>query len=458
MNVNNIYKGLFELATAPQEAGEAAMSMSGAARRELLLVAKKEECLPNLYLQWDAAGLLSPTESGEHEQFQRKRKSALEVVQALPDGVLLLGGLGVRRHYPSGVKRLWADFDVLVSDLAAIGPLHEVLKRFGYRLREAGDWRVPPRGPLHRVFASYSYASSGAQDAAVCIGVHVTGVPVDAQHDIAFAEFTEKTVRIEGLSCLALEPTRQVLALLADVGARVAPVTVRQVVDLHLVLKANAGKIDHAWLRKRVDQWNLWGALDKLREAIVSKRLSTLLDWGELGQMIGASAGKAAAPSGARQRDWGSGKKGAAAPGGGRVAAFVKNSFELFGGQRDNDLASKAGRSPWLVSAVLGAGHRVLGVPVSTKTHAAPQLLRMDGGLYVATGAGLFLLSLVDLSDTGRAAVAESLRSASRPTVLARWTGAAPAPSRERREKREKREAREKRDLRDMREARPSRG
>ena len=74
------------------------------------------------------------------------------------------------------------------------------------------------------------------------------------------------------------------------------------------------------------------------------------------------------------------------------------------------------------MSRVLGAGYRVRGVPVSTKVFDAPRFMRIDGALYLATGAGLFLLSLVDLSDAARAAMGERVRTASRPVVLARWT------------------------------------
>jgi hypothetical protein len=50
--------------------------------------------------------------------------------------------------------------------------------------------------------------------------------------------------------------------------------------------------------------------------------------------------------------------------------------------------------------------------------------MRIDGALYVATGAGVFLLSLVDLADPARAELGERVRTAGRPVVLARWTAA----------------------------------
>jgi hypothetical protein len=54
----------------------------------------------------------------------------------------------------------------------------------------------------------------------------------------------------------------------------------------------------------------------------------------------------------------------------------------------------------------------------------APRLLRIDGALYLATGAGLILLSLVDLNDGARAALSERVRIGGRPVVLARWAAA----------------------------------
>ena len=45
-----------------------------------------------------------------------------------------------------------------------------------------------------------------------------------------------------------------------------------------------------------------------------------------------------------------------------------------------------------------------------------------DGALYLATGAGLILLSLVDLRERARAELGERVRTGGRPVVLARWT------------------------------------
>jgi hypothetical protein len=59
---------------------------------------------------------------------------------------------------------------------------------------------------------------------------------------------------------------------------------------------------------------------------------------------------------------------------------------------------------------------------VSSKTFDAPRFMRIDGALYLATGAGLILLSLVDLRDGARAALGERVRTAGRPVVLARWS------------------------------------
>jgi hypothetical protein len=55
-----------------------------------------------------------------------------------------------------------------------------------------------------------------------------------------------------------------------------------------------------------------------------------------------------------------------------------------------------------------------------------PRFMRIDGALYLATGAGLILLSLVDLGDLARAGVGERVRAGNRSVVLARWTAARP--------------------------------
>jgi hypothetical protein len=63
---------------------------------------------------------------------------------------------------------------------------------------------------------------------------------------------------------------------------------------------------------------------------------------------------------------------------------------------------------------------------VSNRTVDAPRFMRIDGALYLATGAGLILLSLVDLNEGARAGVGERVRLGGRPVVLARWSAARP--------------------------------
>jgi len=426
MHVDNIYKRLFELLTAPHGTEAAALGMpaSRAMRRELLLVAKKEECLPDVYAQWEGSGLLSPAESVEQDMLKRRRESAAEVAQALPAGTVLLRGASSQRHWPAGGPRFASDLEVMLPDFGAVGLLHEAVKRLGYRLRGAGQWYVPLRDPMHRGFASYRYWTANSYESSLAIDVQVAGVPVDGTRSIPFADLADKAARLEGLACLALHPARQLLRLVAGFQAAGEPVTVRQLADVHHLLKASGAQIDHAQLRRRIEQHALWGGLSKLREAIVAKRLSTLIDWGELGRLIAVSTERAAAAMGPRGRAPRA-DKGRAAPRPDRAGTLVRGAFELLQEPRGNDLAAKAARASWLVAPVLNGGHRVRGVPVSSKSSSSPQLLRIDGSLYIATGAGLFLLSLLDLSDGARADVYERLRTARRPVVLARWTGAA---------------------------------
>ena len=444
MNVNNIYKSLFELLTSPHGAADSAMAMATTTtvRRESLLVARKEDCVAEIYAQWDVAGDLGPSESAEYELLKRGQEFGADVARVLPEGAVLLGGAALQRHYPEGVPRFSSDVQVLIPDFSAIGPLHEAVKRLGYRLRGGGQWSVPLREPLHRGFATYRYAMGEVVEGAISIEVQVAGVPIDAQRNVPFAELIDKALKLDGLACRGLDPNRQLIQLFAGFSANAEPITVRQIADVHQILKAREGRIDHAWLHRRVEQWSLWEGLNKMREAIVAKRLSTLLDWGELGRLVGISAERIAAASGGKAAGAKvKGKDVRSAPRNDRAGAFVKSAFDLFGGTRRNDLASRMARSPWLVSTVLNAGRRVCGVQVSSKSASTPQLLRIDGGLYLATGAGLILLSLVDLTDDARSDMFERIRAGSRPVVLARWTGASPPP----REKREPRESRDQR-------------
>ena len=399
MSTNNLYRGLFELLTLPH--GDAAAQMllttGRAARRELLVIARQEGCLPELYARWAVQSLLSPTESSEHEQFMQRRASVDEVMRALPPGTLVAGADAATA------------VEVLLPDFAAIGPLHEAIGRLGYRLGESGQWRVPPRGPMHHGLAAFNYVP--ATFSAVTIAVRVGGVPIDPRRQFGFADLAGEAVRLDGLPCRVLAPTRQLLHRIAGFGARATPVTLREIAELHLLLKDAARRIDTAWLQVKLEQLDAWVGLQRLREAIVAKRLGSQLGWGEFGRMVDASASHGQAAASTRGR----------AP---RVATFLRDAFALVQGQRRDDIPAKLARAPWLVSQVLAAGYSVRGVLVSSKPSDAPRFMRIDGALYLATGAGLFLLSLVDLDDAARAALGERARTGSRPVVLARWSAA----------------------------------
>ena len=403
MSAHNLYRELFELLVAPHGAAESSMSLAttSAARRELLSVARLEGCLPELYARWGAADMLSPSESVEHEQLVRRRASVADVLRILPARALLAGAVG-----PQCNSRT---LEVLISDFAAIGALHEAVGRLGYLLQGAGEWLVPLRDPMHRGVATYRYAKAALAEGAVAIEVQVGGVALDARRNLAFSDLAEQATPLAGSTCRTLEPTRDLLHRIATFGASPVSVTVRQIADLHLLLKAHAQHIDYAWLHQKVEQLDAWIGLGKIRDAIVAKRLSALLSWGEFGRLIelGAARPEALASRPARNP---------------RIGTFLKRAFGLLQGPREDDLAARLARAPWLVSRVLGAGYRVCGVPVSTKTFDAPRFLRIDGALYLATGAGLILLSLVDLREGARAQLGERVRTGGRPVVLARWT------------------------------------
>jgi hypothetical protein len=412
MSANNLYRGLFELLTLPQGAGEASTSMAAtpAQRRELLSVARMEGCLPELYARWAAAGLLSPSESAEHDQLARRRAAVADVLRVLPRGSLLAGAPGLQRGSST--------IDVLIPDFAAIGPLHAAIEGLGFRLQAGSEWRVPLRGSTHRGVATYRYAMVFARDAGVFIAVQLGGVGLDARHPVPCADFADKAARLEGSACRVLEATRDLLHRIVSFGAGTTPVTVRQIAELHLLLKSPGGRIDLAWLQRKIEQADAWAGLRQIRDAVAAKRLGALLSWGEFGRLIEVGVARGEALAGRRAR----------AP---RLGTFLRNAFAMFPGPRANDIAARLARASWLVTRVLDAGCLVRGVAVSTKPFDAPRLLRIDGALYLATGAGLILLSLVDLEAGARATLAERVRTGTRPVVLARWTaGRARAGSR----------------------------
>jgi hypothetical protein len=406
MSANNLYRGLFELLTTPPDGDAPALATGQGGRRELVSVARMEDCLPELYGRWAAAGLLSPLESEEHLQLERRRAAAAEVLKALPRGSLVADAGRVQR----GSSRL----EVLVADFAAIGPLHEAVVRLGYRLQGAGEWLVPLRGPMHHGFATFRYARSSSARGAVSIEVQVGGVALDARRHLPFAELAGRGPRIPGCACRMLEPTRELLHRIADFGARAQPVTVREIADLHLLLKSGAGQIDFPWLHRQLEQRDAWSGLRHIRDAVAAKRLGTLLSWGEFARLLDLGVTQSEA-GGASPPERGS-----------RLGGLLKGVFGALESVRDDDIAARLARAPWLVSPVLEAGYRVRGVLVSTRTFDAPRFMRIAGALYVATGAGLVLLSLVDLRDAARAALGERARTGGRPVVLARWSAGRP--------------------------------
>jgi hypothetical protein len=403
MSANNLYRGLFELLTTPPGGDATALATGEGGRRELLSVARMEDCLPELYSRWALAGVLSPSESAEHEQQARRRAAAAEVLQALPRGSLVADANAVQR----GASAL----EVLVADFAAIAPLHEALARLGYRHQGAGEWLVPLRGPMHRGFAMFRYAQPSTAQGAVAIEVQAGGVALDARRHVPFSELAGQGPRVAGCACRTLEPTRELLHRIVRIGARAESVTVRQIADIHRILKAGGQEIHFGWLQRQVEKLDAWAGLRQIREAIGAKRLGSLLSWGEFSRLLELAVTRGEAP--APRRGGGSA----------RLGALVKGAFDALEPVRDDDIAAKLARAPWLVSRALEAGYRVRGVPVSTRPFDAPRFMRIAGALYVATGAGLVLLSLVDLRTGARAALGERVRTGGRPTVLARWTG-----------------------------------
>jgi hypothetical protein len=405
MSASNLYRGLFELLTVPPGADGALTSLAtgSASRRELLGVARMEGCLPELYARWAAAGLLSASEGIEHEQQARRRAAAAEVLRVLPRGALLAGGSAARQGA--------TPIDVLIPDLAAIGPLHEALAGVGYRLQDGGEWRVPVGGPMHKGVGACRYGAGTGMPGGVTVSVEVGGVGLDARRHLAFADLADHAPRLNGSACRVLDPTRELLHRIATFGARPAAVTVREIADIHLLLKAHA--IDAAWLARKVDKLQAWAGLRQIREAIAAKRLGELLAWDRFGRLVEMSATRGEAAGARRTRR----------P---RLGTLLRNTFGLVQAPRRNDAAARLARTPWLVARVLDAGYRVRGVPVSSKAFDVPRLMRIDGALYLATGAGLMLLSLVDLDEQARSRLGERVRTGGRPVVLARWAAARP--------------------------------
>ena len=93
------------------------------------------------------------------------------------------------------------------------------------------------------------------------------------------------------------------------------PVSVRQIADLHLLLKANARRIDHrvAAAPGRT-RWRPGPACAQLRDAIAAKRLGSLLSWGQFGRLVDVASRTAeASPPGAGEP---------------RLGTFVKGAFD----------------------------------------------------------------------------------------------------------------------------------
>lgn len=430
MNVNNIYKWLFGLLTTTDSSmsGSDISAMTATAsrseRRELLLIARKEECLPNLYQEWESAGLLSSAESADHELLKRRQGSAAEVLDRLPAGVVLLTGASMQRYYPQRTPRFSTEIDVLVPDFNAVGAVHEALRPLGYRLQGAGHWYVPLRGPLQKGFASYRYWTANSYENAPSVQVQVAGLPIDDLRSLPCAELVEKATSLDGHACLRLEPTRQLLLFIVDCCSRSAPITVRHLADLHHLLRVRGSAIDYHYLQRRIEEWGLWSGLAKLHEAIADKRLMPVIDWGKLNELMTTGVARLARQAESAKRPAAARRAGGPSPFAGRLAAWIKGVFELFGDQREDDWAARLARSPMLVSLVLNAGYRVRAVPVSSKGAAAPQLMNIGGCLFLANGAGLFLLSLVDLSKASRVELFNRSKNG-KSVVISRWSGAA---------------------------------
>ena len=82
------------------------------------------------------------------------------------------------------------------------------------------------------------------------------------------------------------------------------------------------------------------------------------------------------------------------------MGALVKGAFGALQPVRDDDVAAKLARAA--VAGVARAGRPAIASAACRcrrKTFDAPRFMRIDGALYLATGAGLILLSLVDLRD-----------------------------------------------------------
>ena len=430
MNVNNIYKWLFGLLTTTDSSmsGSDISAMTATAsraeRRELLLIARKEECLPNLYQEWEAAGLLSSAESADHDLLKRRQSSAAEVLDRLPASAVLLTGASMQRYYPPRTPRFSTEIDVLVPDFNAVGAVHEAVRPLGYRLQGAGHCYVPLRGPLQKGFATYRYWSANSYENAPSIQVQVAGLPIDPLRNLPCAEIADKASPFEGHACLRLEPTRQLLLFIVDCCSRTAPITVRHLADVHHLLRVRGSAIDYHYLQRRVEEWALWSGLAKLHEAIVDKRLTSVIDWGKLVDLMNTAAARMARQAESAKRPAAPRKAGGPSPFVARAAAWIKGAFELFGDQRDDDWVARLARAPVLVSLALNAGHRVRAVPLSSKGAAAPQLMNIDGSLYLANGAGLFLLSLVDLTKSSRVDLYNRTKGG-KSVVLSRWSGAA---------------------------------
>jgi hypothetical protein len=283
------------------------------------------------------------------------------------------------------------------------------MRSLAYVAQGSGLWGMRLRPGLPDGVASVRYWTPEPREDAVTVEVQVGGFPLTATRVLPFAELARGAVRRPGCRFLSLSPTHQLLLALADYGVRLYPITVRHLADLAHLARAAGAEIDLDEVCRQVQAHDLQAGVGRLARAIDARGLREALPAPLPSQLAQIER---LAP--ARRRP---GRAAMASLG---AAALMRCAAPLAKAQGDG-LAGRLLRYAPLVSFVLNAGHRVYGIPVSSKGVDVPSVMRVDRTLYFANGAGIYALALSgEASNASRRLLFDRLKLSRQPLVVSR--------------------------------------
>ncbi len=384
MSDDATYRGLLSLVLGPQVDRRYSESIAPLVapmpqdKSRLLALAKLEKCLPNILALWISQGTADELDRKLHHGLRAKHQAGVEVSVGLPADAILLKGESMLRYYPTNIERFSGDVDVLVRDLNTAVQTHQHLSRLGYRCVETGSWGRARGSPLSDSYASVRYRR-GADDAnSVSIELQIGGFPVSISRLVKFDELSVDAERsIDGY--LALAPTQQVLLAFADYQVRTEPITLRHIADLfHLGLKASSA-INIDYIRTRVRELALEHGVQKFYLAARRKGVYDALPgiFSKIAEGLEVHTRIVPHNPPTSLRAW-------------------------FGGQvlRAGALLGRSGITetlacyPPIVFMTIQSGVRVYAIPLSATASSVTHLFRSRQAIFLATGAGVFALSI----------------------------------------------------------------